>query len=102
MKVNNVSTLIDATKAMIAVHGTIRNIAVKSKDNADEYACACMVAKMLNTAIDVSVEILEHNDIAFIDGDFFAKVDTINHAPVGHDEAEAEAEADKEQPEDNE
>lgn len=98
MKVNNVSTLIDATKAMIAVHGTIRNIAIESKDNADEYACACMVAKMLNTAIDVSVEILEHNDIAFIDGDFFAKVDTVNPAPVGHDEAEAN----KEQPEDNE
>ena len=98
MKVNNVSTLIDATKAMIATHGTICNIAPESKNNPDEYACACMVAKMLNSAIDVSIEILEHNDIKFINGDFFAKVDTINPAPVGNDDIEA----DKEDPEDNE
>lgn len=97
MKVNNVSTLIDATKAMIATHETICSIAPDSKDNPDEYACACMVAKMLNNAINVSIEILEHNDIAFINGDFFAKVDTINFAPVGNDEAE-----DKEQSEHNE
>ena len=88
MKVNNVSTLIDATKAMIAVHGTITNIAPESKNNPDEYACACMVTKMLNSAINVSMEILEHNDIMFINGDFFAKVDTVNPAPVGNDEAE--------------
>ena len=98
MKVSNVSTLIDATKAMIAVHETICNIAPESKNNPDEYACACMVAKMLKSAIDVSVEILEHNDIAFIDGDFFAKVDTINPTPVGNDEAET----DKEELENNE
>ena len=97
MKVNNVSTLIDATKAMIATHETIYSIAPESKDNPDEYACACMVAKMLKSAIDVSLEILEHNDIMFVNGDFFAKVDTINHAPVGNDEVE-----DKEQPENNE
>lgn len=97
MKVNNISILIDATKAIIAVHETICNIAPESKSNPDEYACACMVAKMLNSAINVSVEILEHNDIAFIDGDFFAKVDTINTTPVGNDEAE-----NKEQPENNE
>lgn len=96
MKVNNVSTLIDATKAMIATHGTITNITVDSKDNPDEYACGCIVAKMLNSAIEVSVEILEHNGIRFDDGDFFAKVDTINPAPVGNDESK-----DKEQPEDN-
>lgn len=88
MKVNNVSTLIAATKAMIATHETICSIAPESKNKPDEYACACMVAKMLNSAINVSVEILEHNDIMFVDGDFFAKVDTVNHAPVGHDEAE--------------
>lgn len=82
MKVNNVSTLINATKAMIAVHRTITNIAINSKDNPDEYACGCMVAKMLNSAIEVSIEILEHNDIKVINGDFFAKVDTINHTPV--------------------
>lgn len=70
MKVNNVSTLIDATKAMIATHETICSIAPESKSNPDEYACVCMVAKMINTAIDVSVEILEHNDIVFINGDF--------------------------------
>lgn len=87
MKVNNVSTLIDATKAMIATHGTITNIAVDSKDNPDEYACACMVAKMLDSAISVSIEILEHNDVKIINGDFFAKVDTINTAPVGNDDA---------------
>lgn len=97
MKVNNVSTLIDATKAMIATHETICSIAPESKSNPDEYACACMVAKMLKSAIDVSVEILEHNDIVLINGDFFAKVDTINHAPVGNDEVE-----DKEQLENNE
>lgn len=97
MKVNNVSTLIDATKAMIAAHGTITNIAIDSKDNPDEYACGCIVAKMLNTAIDVSVEILEHNGIRFDDGDFFAKIDTINPTPVGNDDVEA----DKEQPENN-
>ena len=96
MKVNNVSTLIDATKAMIAAHGTITNIAVDSKDNPDEYACACMVAKMLDSAITISIEILEHNDVKIINGDFFAKVDTINTAPVGNDEPE-----DKEQPENN-
>ena len=96
MKVNNVSTLIDATKAMIATHETICNIAPESKDNPDEYACACMVAKMLNSAINISVEILEHNDIVFINGDFFAKVDTIKPTPVGNDEPE-----DKEQPENN-
>lgn len=96
MKVNNVSTLIDATKAMIATHETICSIAPESKNNPDEYACACIVAKMLDSAINVSVEILEHNDIMFINGDFFAKVDTINPTPVGNDEAE-----DKEQPEDN-
>ena len=88
MKVNNVFTLIDATKAMIAVHETICNIAPESKSNPDEYACACMVSKMLNSAINVSVEILEHNDIAFINGDFFAKVDTINPTPVENDEPE--------------
>lgn len=88
MKANNVSTLIDATKAMIAVHGTICNIASDSKDNADEYACACMVAKMLDNAINISMEILEHNDIMFVDGDFFAKVDTVNIVSVGNDEAE--------------
>ena len=87
MKVNNVSTLIDATKAMIAAHGTITNIAVGSKDNPDEYACACMVAKMIDSAISVSIEILEHNDVKVINGDFFAKVDTINAAPVGNDDA---------------
>lgn len=96
MEVNNVSILIDATKAIIAAHGTITNIAVDSKDNPDEYACACMVAKMLNSAIEVSIEILEHNDIIFTNGDFYAKVDTINPAPVGNDEPE-----DKEQPENN-
>ena len=96
MKVNNVSTLIDATKAMIAAHGTICSIAPESKDNPDEYACACMVAKMLDSAIGVSIEILEHNDVKVINGDFFAKVDTINPTPVGNDEPE-----DKEQPEDN-
>ena len=88
MKVNNVSTIIDATKAMIATHETICNIAPESKNNPDEYACACMVTKMLNSAINVSMEILEHNDIMFINGDFFAKVDTVNPAPVGNDEAE--------------
>lgn len=92
MKVNNVSTLIDATKAMIAVHGTICNIAPESKSNPDEYACACMVAKMLDNAINVSMEILEHNDIMFVDGDFYAKVDTVNPTPVGHDETETETE----------
>lgn len=96
MKVNNVSTLIDATKAMIATHETICSIAPESKNNPDEYACACIVAKMLDSAINVSVEILEHNDIMFINGDFFAKVDTINPTPVGNDEAE-----DKEQLENN-
>lgn len=96
MKVNNVSTLIDATKAMIATHETICSIAPDSKDNPDEYACACMVAKMIDSAINISVEILEHNDIAFINGDFFAKVDTINPAPVGDDEPE-----DKKQSENN-
>ena len=98
MEVNNVSTLIDATKAMIAVHGTICNIAPATKDNPDEYACACMVAKMIDSAISVSIEILEHNDIKVINGDFFAKVDTINHTPVGNDDVES----DKEDPEDNE
>ena len=93
MKVNNVSTLIDATKAMIATHETITNIAVGSKDNPDEYACACMVAKMIDSAISVSIEILEHNDIKVINGDFFAKVDTINPTPVGNDEVKSEAEA---------
>lgn len=97
MKVNNVSTLIDATKAMIAVHETICNIAPESKNNPDEYACACMVAKMLNSAINVSMEILEHNDIMFLNGDFYAKVDTVNLAPTGNNETE-----DKEQPENNE
>lgn len=87
MKVNNVSTLIDATKAMIAAHGTICNIAPETKDNPDEYACACMVAKMLDSAISVSIEILEHNDVTVINGDFFAKVDTINYAPAGNDDA---------------
>ena len=87
MKVNNVSTFIDATKAMIAAHGTIYSIAPESKDNPDEYACACMVAKMLDSAITVSIEILEHNDVKIINGDFFAKVDTINTASVGNDEA---------------
>lgn len=96
MKVNNVSTLIDATKAMIATHETICSIAPESKSNPDEYACACMVAKMLDSAISVSIEILEHNDVKIINGDFFAKVDTINPAPVGNDEPE-----DKEQPENN-
>lgn len=96
MKVNNVSTLIDATKAMIATHEIICNIAPESKSNPDEYACACMVAKMLNSAINISREILEHNDIMFLNGDFFAKVDTVNPAPVGNDEPE-----DKEQPENN-
>lgn len=96
MKVNNVSTLIDATKAMIATHETICSIAPESKSNPDEYACACMVAKMLDSAINVSIEILEHNDVKVINGDFFAKVDTINPTPVGNDEPE-----DKEQPEDN-
>ena len=96
MKVNNVSTLINATKAMIATHETICSIAPESKDNPDEYACACMVAKMLDSAITISIEILEHNDIRVINGDFFAKVDTINPAPVGNDEPE-----DKEQPENN-
>ena len=95
MKVNNVSTLIDATKAMIATHETICSIAPESKSNPDEYACACMVAKMLNSAINVSLEILEHNDIAFVNGDFFAKVDTVNFAPVGNDEIE-ESEDNKE------
>lgn len=98
MKVNNVSTLIDATKAMIATHKTICSIAAESKNKPDEYACACMVAKMLDSAINVSIEILEHNDIMFVDGDFFAKVDTVNHAPVGNDEAETKTE----QPENNE
>ena len=97
MKANNVSTLIDATKAMIAAHETIYSIAPESKSNPDEYACACMVAKMLDSAISVSIEILEHNDITVINGDFFAKVDTINRAPAGNDEPE-----NKEQPEDNE
>lgn len=92
MKVNNVSTLIDATKAMIATHETICNIAPESKDNPDEYACACMVAKMLDSAINISVEILEHNNIIFINGDFFAKVDTIDSVLVGNDEAKPEAE----------
>lgn len=87
MKVNNVSTLIDATKAMIAAHETICSIAPGSKDNPDEYACACMVAKMLDSAITVSIEILEHNDVKVINGDFFAKVDTINAAPVENDDA---------------
>lgn len=87
MKVNNVSTLIDATKAMIATHEIICNIAPESKSNPDEYACACMVAKMLDSAITVSIEILEHNDVKVINGDFFAKVDTINVAPVGNDDA---------------
>ena len=96
MKVNNVSTLIDATKAMIATHETICSIAPESKSNPDEYACACMVAKMLNSAINVSMEILEHNDIMFLNGDFYAKVDTFNLAPTGNDEAE-----DKEQPKNN-
>lgn len=96
MKVNNVSTLIDATKAMIATHGTICSIAPESKSNPNEYACACMVAKMLKSAIDVSVEILEHNDIMFVNGDFFAKVDTVNLVPTGNDETK-----DKEQPENN-
>lgn len=96
MKVNNVSALIDATKAMIATHETICSIAPESKDNPDEYACACMVAKMLDSAINVSIEILEHNDIMFVKGDFFAKVDTINPTPLGNDEPE-----DKEQPENN-
>lgn len=73
---------------MIATHETITNIAIDSKDNPDEYACGCMVAKMLNSAIEVSIEILEHNDIKFINGDFFAKVDTINPAPVENDEPE--------------
>lgn len=100
MKTNNVSTLIDATKAMIAIHGTITNIAVDSKNNPDEYACACMAAKMINSAIEVSAEILEHNDITFIDGDFYAKVDTINPTPVGNDEAKPEVEAEAE-PENN-
>ena len=97
MKVNNVSTLIDATKAMIATHETICSIAPESKNNPDEYACACMVAKMLNSAINVSMEILEHNDIMFLNGDFFAKVDTVNLAPTGNNEAE-----DKEESENNE
>lgn len=97
MKVNNVSTLIDATKAMITTHETICSIAPESKSNPDEYACGCIVAKMLNSAIEVSIEILEHNDIKFINGDFFAKVDTINPTPVGNDEPE-----NKEQPENNE
>ena len=97
MKVNNVSTLIDATKAMIATHETICSIAPESKSNPDEYACACMVAKMLDSAINVSLEILEHNDIMFLNGDFYAKVDTVNLAPTGNDETE-----DKEQPENNE
>ena len=96
MKVNNVSTLIDATKAMISTHETICSIAPESKSNPDEYACACMVAKMIDSAINVSIEILEHNDIVFINGDFFAKIDTVNFAPTGNDEAE-----DKEQPENN-
>lgn len=90
MKVNNISTLIDATKAMIATHKTICSIAPESKDNPDEYACACMVAKMLDNAINVSMEILEHNNIMFVDGDFYAKVDTVNIASVGNDEAEDE------------
>lgn len=97
MKVNNVSTLIDATKAMIAVHGTICSIAPETKSNPDEYACACMVAKMLDNAINISMEILEHNNIMFIDGDFFAKVDTVNPTSEGNDEAE-----DKEKSENNE
>lgn len=97
MKVNNISTIIDATKAMIATHETICSIAPESKSNPDEYACACMVAKMLDSAINVSMEILEHNDIMFLNGDFYAKVDTINPTPVGHDESE-----NKEQPENNE
>ena len=97
MKVNNVSTLIDATKAMIATHETICSIAHESKNNPDDYACACMVAKMLNSAINVSMEILEHNDIMFLNGDFFAKVDTVNLAPTGNNEAE-----DKEESENNE
>lgn len=97
MKTNNVSTLINATKAMIATHESICSIAPESKDNPDEYACACMVAKMLNNAINVSLEILEHNDVAFISGDFFAKVDTINPTPVRNDEPE-----NKEQSENNE
>lgn len=96
MKVNNVSTLIDATKAMIATHETICNIALETKDNPDEYACACMVAKMLDSAINVSIEILEHNDIMFLNGDFYAKVDTVNLAPTGNNETDS-----KEQPEDN-
>lgn len=96
MKVNNVSNLIDATKAMIATHKTICNIAPESKNNPDEYACACMVAKMLDSAINVSMEILEHNDIMFLNGDFYAKVDTVNLVPTGNDETET-----KEQPEDN-
>lgn len=89
MKVNNVSTLIDATKAMIATHETICSIAPESKSNPDEYACACMVAKMLDSAINVSVEILEHNDIMFLNGDFYAKVDTVNLAPTGNDETDS-------------
>ena len=96
MKVNNVSTLIDATKAMIATHETICSIAPESKNNPDEYACACMVAKMLDSAINVSMEILEHNDIMFLNGDFYAKVDTVNLAPTGNNETDS-----KEQPEDN-
>ena len=88
MKVNNVSTLINATKAMIATHETICSIAPESKSNPDEYACACMVSKMLNNAINVSMEILEHNDIAFINGDFYAKVDTVNIAPTENDKTE--------------
>lgn len=96
MKVNNVSTLIDATKAMIATHETICSIAPESKNNPDEYACACMVAKMLDSAINVSIEILEHNDIMFLNGDFYAKVDTVNLAPAGNNETDS-----KEQPEDN-
>lgn len=96
MKVNNVSTLIDATKAMIATHETICSIAPESKNNPDEYACACMVAKMLDSAINVSIEILEHNDIMFLNGDFYAKVDTVNLAPTGNNETDS-----KEQPEDN-
>lgn len=97
MKVNNVSTLIDATKAMIAVHGTICSIAPETKSNPDEYACACMVAKMLDSAINVSIEILEHNDIIFTNGDFYAKVDTVNLVPTGNDETDS-----KEQLENNE
>ena len=88
MEVKNVYTLIDATKTMIATHEIITNIAVGSKDNPDEYACACMVAKMIDSAISVSIEILEHNDIIFVNGDFFAKVDTVNIASVGNDEVE--------------